>query len=1080
MSKKEFAHLHCHSQFSVNDGLTTVEDLVDRAKVLGFDYLALTDHGRMGGVPKLAMSAVEPDSEGRTLNPIVGCEVYICDGDMTVKESVDRAINGVVKKRRPKHYHSTMLCINEIGYHNLVSISNIGAKIGYYYEPRVDLDTIENHSEGLIASSGCMSGMLPQYILREEYDKVNELIGFWHDIFKDNFYLEVQYHGIEEQLKIAEYLIEISKKHEIPIIATNDVHYLYPSDKKAHDLLKSMRTNNTENSGKGYATGEFYLKSAEEMYSVWEEYPEFCKNTIAVAEKCQYRFPTKNSWQYPHFDFPRTEKFEDWYSKYMPFHNEHQAFLQYICMRGLSKYGFNKNQEYKDRLKYELTKIFEMSVEEYFLIIWDIFRYCRENNIATGPGRGSGAGSLVLYLLEVSAIDPLDPEMNLIFERFLNPGRSSQYYFDIPEYSIKNWKDTRDGNYEEESLRRMIYSTIDEYDDEDLIMECFSKMIQEILPLENQELDAYYYDCIRTGLKITQNTPNSWVLYYFGVAPKPTGTLKVAKMGSLPDVDSDFDPAHRDDVIAYIKDKYGADNTTNIGTYGQYRARAALRETMKASGYSHEDATEVSKSIPFNHTLKEGVDLAIVQQQLQRYSVTQDVVINALKIEGSAFSHVSEHAAGVVIAPTTLNDKIPMHRAQDSIVSQFDMGDMEKAGYIKFDFLGLSNVGKMARCNEMIEKHTGQRIDFRKIPRDDRKALALFRSGKTETIFQFASEGIRESLKAVGVDNFNDLIAVNALYRPGPMKYISKKMYDRFKTKDDAPWRPGITYAENKQNPETIEYAHPDLEPILKSTYGILCYQESVMAIAQKIGGFTAQEADVLRKAIGKKIGDLFEKCKNQFYTGAMKNGYEESVVKAIWKQAEDFASYSFNKAHAAVYALIGYWNAYLLAYFPYEWMAASIGEDVENEDRYTRYQIEARQMGIKVYKPDVSKSTLKCYVEYDENLGPSIILPLSIIKGVGKNAEDIISQAPFKNFKDFCHRAKPDKRLFEKLLQAGALKGFGSSLELVRLYAEVRDEWREESKNSYIETAQSSDILSMFGGDWGRSVDMKKSEPGT
>jgi DNA polymerase-3 subunit alpha len=1057
--------------------LATIDSIVDLAKSMDFKHIALTDHGKMGGIVKFAQRAIEPDENGKTIEAIIGCEMYICDGDMRIKESVDRNINGVVKKRRPKHYHSTMLCMNETGYSNLVNLVNIGANVGYYYEPRVDLNAISENHEGILATSGCMSGMIPQYILREDFKKVDELLDFWRSLFKDNFYLEVQYHGIDFQLTILKNIIELSKRHNIPMIATNDVHYLHPSDKKAHDLLKLMRINNTENTGKGYPTGEFYLKTAKEMYDVWEEMPEVCKNTIEVAEKCLYRFPIKNTWKYPHFDVPIVESFSTWKEKYMPYYNEYQSYLEYLCLKALKNYGLYNNEEYKIRLRYELTKVFEMGVEEYFLILWDVFRFCNENNISTGVARGSAGGSLIVYLLKISGIDPLDPEMNLMFERFLNPGRSSQYNFEIKEYKIKDWKIEYLDNCNTGALREYIYGEIKDTKDKEKMKESFPNMIRELLPLENQKLDEYYYWIYKTGKKFNKNDANSWILYYIGAAPKPDGELKVEKMGSLPDIDSDFDPNYRDKVINYIKVKYGEDKVINIGTYGQYRARAALRETLKASGYSHDDATEISKTIPFTFLLKDAVELSIVQKTLSAYKVTNQIINNALKIEGSAFSHVSEHAAGIVISPTTLNDKIPMHRAQDSVVSQFDMNDMERVGYIKFDFLGLSNVGKIAKCNEYIEKRHGKKVDFRKIPRNNKDVLNLFKSGRTETVFQFSSDGIKETLKEVGVDSFNDLIAVNALYRPGPMKYISKRMYERFKTKDDPEWQFGMTYAENKKFPDKITYLHDDLKSILSPTYSILCYQEQVMEISQKFAKFTAQEADVLRKAIGKKNGDLFETCKNKFYKGAIENGYSEKLVKLIWKKAEDFANYSFNKAHAAAYALIGYWNAYLAVTFPYEWYAASINEDIDKEDRYSKYIIEAKNLGICIEKPNVMQSTLECYVEYgadDDN--PVIILPLNIIKGIGKNAKDVVNNRPYVDFKDFCYKSRPDKRLFEKMLQAGTLKCFGTPLELVRKYSDIRNNWKEDSKN-YIEEAQSQDILQLFGSSWGQSIDMKMSE---
>jgi len=1470
--------------FSINDGLNKVEDLVDRAKELGFSHLAITDHGRMGGIIRFAKRCSEVGIEG-----IVGNEIYFYQGDMKVKQNVLR--DG--KMKRPKHNHITMLCKNETGYKNLVEMANIGATEGYYYEPRVDWSVVEKRLDGLVVTSGCPSGIAPQEVLKGNFEAAEKIICEWREIIGEDYYLEIQNHGLEIEKPIIKFMIEMSRKHGIKLVAANDVHYIFQNHANAHTLLKHLRMKNTENSGIGYGSDQFYLRSAEEMYELFSEVPDACKNTMEIAEKCEYRFPIKTTWKFPAFSIEKTDEFESWKASKMPHFTDHQAFLKYLAIKGLKTFSLFEKQEYKDRTRFELDKIFEMGTEEYFLILWDIFRFCKEKGIGVGPGRGcltgdalvltkddgfkrldeikigdsvfthsgksqkvkntfkynilnekllniktensfdsitltkdhkilgskvyethryklpqknnwslpfkckkydfnpnpewftaeeltvgdmlfvkypnrkiidfekidlsefvdsnykttddeiilinpltknettrfsryieqdedwfyfcgrwigdgwyehseeekkyrlgisfhsedfnginriclyleklglnpkitkhkdknliqvhiynkiitklfsclfkdykfssstkyigkfkyvkdsllrqlllglkhsngsnelskkikrenidttsyrllldlrecllylkipnyisrsapykignynckesyrirfkglelekdkkhsnledgyfikiknisettndfvydlsidddssyltqnfvvhnSGAGSLVLYLLEISFVDPLDPELNLMFERFLNPGRSSQYKFEFKEYPVSQWKE--DGGETESTgkLRELVGKMMES----DQFRQYTPSLIREILPLENQNLDNYYYDLISKDIQIDGNPVNSWIAYCLDLVQEaPDGPLEVYKMGSLPDVDSDFDHKRRHEVIEYVIEKYGQDHVVNIGTYQGFSTRSCLVGALKDAGINHEDALSVSKAIPKGaESIVDALKAKEVSQALRRLGVKRSVVDNAAIIEGSAFSAVSEHAAGVVISPHNLMDKIPLHKAKDAIVSQFDLSDMESAGYIKFDFLGLSNVGKLSRCLEYIKNRPddGIEIDFRSVDRNDKGALSIFSQGWTSTVFQFWRPHVKEMLKPqqVGVDSFNDIVAINALNRPGPMKYISKDMYDKQRDPEKDPkWTPGITYAENKKNPDKIKYIHKDLEPILESTYGILVYQEQIMQIAQVVGGFTLSEADVLRKAVGKKDGDLFEWCRKKFFDGAERNNYSKDVVQRIWNLAQDFASYSFNKAHSTVYGLSAYWNAYLLNYFPHEWYAASINEDIEKEDKVLMYIDEINKINkqtnanILFVYPNVNTSTLDCFVDYNyENSGEfAIVLPLNFIKGIGKNAISVIESREtqqYKNFKDFCYRARPNKMVLEKLIDGGACDCFISDValnigrnQMKEMIVDIKNEITKIKKTEEFEKDVPEDLSDLFNlsSDWSEIID--------
>ncbi len=1090
----EFAHLHVHSKYSPNDGMAKVEDLVKRASELEFKHIALTDHGKMGGIPRLAVACKKYKMHG-----IVGCEIYVCD-DMNVKQHIEEVQDdGIIKKRRPWHQHLVLLCASEKGYNNLISINNIANTEGFYYEPRVDRSVIAPRSEGLIALSGCLSGEIARAIINhnepdkeKRFQNALQIASDYKDIFGDRYFLEVQYHADNSvdtqkakdlerlQREVALSVFKISEMLSIPVVATNDVHYLNHSDWAAHTMLKGIRVNDPANTGYGYPTGEFYLKSADRMYSRWKGKEEICKNTLLVAEMCEWEFPACTHWKFPNFEIEDNSDFDSWKQNKAKFMTEHQAYLYYLCEKGLRNKKLIKDDTALKRCKYELDIIFEMGVEEYFLIIWDVFEYCRKNNIAYGPGRGSGAGSLVLYLLDVICINPLDEDLNLIFERFLNPGRCSIYDFELPGCSIEWYKNEKSKNPDKinKKLREIVFQSIKTRED---YTEVWSKCKKEILPLENQELDDYYVECMEYS-KINGPVPNkanSWIAYSLGITnEKPTGQLILIEQGSLPDVDSDFDPMHRDDIIQYCKNKYGSDKVSNIGTYGEYGAKSTIQSILKLRGYKPEDAAEVSKSIPFRavraYTLEEALHLPSFRQTVERFRVPKDIFGIVSTIEGSAFSNVSEHAAGIVISPISLLDTVPLHRSKDTLVTQYDLKDIEKAGFIKFDFLGLNNVAKIALCLELIEKQYGEKIDITKVPRNDKLTLSVFREGKTSTVFQFSSNGMRSALRDIKVDSFEDLIAVAALYRPGPMKYISRQFYLENMTDDDMPFEEGMTYAENKAKPHTIKYMHPDLEPILKPTHGILVYQEQAMEIAKTIGGFTMSQADELRSAIGKKDEDKFQKCKTKFIEGAKNNNYSYETALQICHLMKDFGSYAFNKAHSAVYAILGYWNAYLLGRYKYEWYAACLTIDADKETNCQNYIREMSMLKVNFIRPNVKQSESRASVMYNEENKPTaVVMPLITIKGLGKVAcQKINGMRPYDSFRDFCEKVNPSKSTVTILLKEGALDIFGDRYKMHREFDEWKFDQSQDRKHKKKKVEINKEILDLFKIDFSRSVE--------
>lgn len=1477
VAPNEYVHLHGHSMFSVNDGMCRVDALVERARELGFDALALTEHGRLGSAPQFAFACKDNGIRG-----ITGCEMYLCK-DLTVKQTI-KTEEG--KTRRPRHNHIPLLCKTEKGFHNLVEMMNIAFIDGFYHEPRIDWELLEQHAEGLVALSGCLGGEISRAILNSGPEKAREITKRYLDLFGEDFFLEIQYHGIPEQVQVAKEILQIGKEMSIPVVATQDYHYLYKKDAGAHDIMKGIRTNDAMNSGKGYSTHEFHLKSAEEMYTIWKDYPEVCRNTLKVAERCAWQFPTTTPWQFPAFQIQAKDDFETWHQNKFPFMSDQQAYLTWLCLEALEKEGLHNQSEYKKRLQNELSVIFEMSVEEYFLILWDIFAMCHERGIGVGPGRGcltgdtlvmtknngyiplkdissgdvvfthdgsaqevtdtmeypieedlleiktdnslgtikltrdhkvwgtrpriterytryqesgrqsaskikkyefdhnpewieagelkpndyifmpwperqiidvgsidlskyasenfkedngwltpinpltgnkynrkirkivefdeefayflgrwvgdgwfraeddkrrcdvgiafrsndkegisricaflsrqglkpsivkhskkqlvqviiystlwksmlqdlfpkykstsdtkhignlkylpdnmllellrglhasdghvqrdlvkgtrycidttsrelmldireallylriqssvvvrkpylqgkwqckqsykirfkgleetsksnlkfadgyyakilsidvnsdydrvyditvannhsyltqnyavhnSGAGSLVLYLLKITLIDPI--EYGLYFERFLNEGRSSHYDFELKDYPLSKFQKDKDNDMlynlkygiDGKSLRKYVFDKIKE---DGRQKELWRRVKREILPLENQGMDEYYmaaWHYVQANGAI-KNTAHSWIAYAIGICDqKPKRQLRVTKMGSLPDVDSDFEPVRRDEVTQYCRDKYGENNVVNIGTYGVFRTRSTLQGVLKHNefGFDHDDALQISKVIPFDPSNKSGIDDALqlryVTDIFTKYKVPQKAVDFTRSIEGSAFSSVSEHAAGVVIAPHSLHDRLPMHlTGKKDLVTQYDLNDVEKSGYIKFDFLGLNNVGKIQRCIRLIKQNTGIDIDVLQIDKNDKKALSVIGQAITSTIFQLSSKNIRKAIRDVKVDSFDDIVAIAALYRPGPMRFISRDFYQKFSQKDDPRWHLGMTYAENKANTDSIEYLHEDLAPILGATYGILTYQEQAMEIVQVMAGFTLSEADVMRKAIGKKKGDLFEKCRVDFFEGAKAKGYDQKIIDDCWKLMEKFSGYAFNKAHATAYALLALWNAFLLSRFPHEWYAACITEDAGNEDKYTSYILEAKDVGIKFIKPNVNISGMEATVQYKEDKPHAVVLPLIIHKGVGKNASDIVKKQPFDSFMDFCRKVDPNKTLMEILTRKGACRDFGDRLELVREYNKYRFEKQERKKAEKTKVDIAPEIGNLFETDFDLSISAK------
>lgn len=884
----EFVHLHVHSEYSLLDGACRIKQLIKRTKELGQKSVAITDHGCMYGVIDFYNEAKK---EG--IKPIIGCEVYVAP--RTRHDKVHRIDNNL--------YHLVLLCKNNEGYKNLIKLVSIGYIEGFYSKPRVDIELLQKYSKGLICLSACLAGEVARKLVNNDYDGAKKTALLYNGIFGDrNYYLEIQNHGIKEQIKILPMLYKLSSETGIPLVATNDAHYITKEDAKMQKVLLSIQTNTTilEPNGMGFETDEFYIKSFGEMRELFGNVPSALENTSKIAEMCNVEFE---------FGIINLPKFE------VQGVNNNKDYFRRLCYDGLySLYGNNPSQEIIDRMEYELSTIIQMGYVDYFLIVWDFVKYAKDNDIPVGPGRGSGAGSLCAYCIGITGIDPI--KYNLIFERFLNPERIS-----------------------------------------------------------------------------------------------------------MPDFDIDFCIEGRQRVIDYVVKRYGGDRVAQIVTFGTMAARGAIRDAGRAMGISYQLCDKVAKMIPnelnitIEKALKRNDDLLSIYNSDK---AVHELVDMAKKIEGMP-RHTSVHAAGVVIASSSVSDFVPLSRNEDSIVTQYEMTILESLGMLKMDFLGLRNLTVIRDCEESIRTNLPD-FDIKNIPIDDKEVFSMLAKGKAAGVFQFESAGMRQVLSKLIPENIEDLIAVISLYRPGPMESIPK-------------------YIRNKHNPSKVTYKHPLLKDILDVTYGCIVYQEQVMEICRTLAGYSYGRADLVRRAMSKKNHDVMDKERNSFIhgetnadgtvncVGAIKNGVSEIVANDIFNEMSSFASYAFNKSHAAAYAYLAYQTAFLKCHYFNEYMAALMTSVLSNTSKLMEYIEECEANGVKILKPDINES---CEAFTISEKG--IHFGLLAIKNLGKaTIKNIIVErernGKFISLESFCERmthADINKRSLESLIKAGAFDGLG------------------------------------------------------
>ncbi|GIM31432.1 DNA polymerase III subunit alpha [Paraclostridium bifermentans] len=887
---KDFVHLHVHTEYSLLDGFSRIKNLVNRAKELNMSAVAITDHGCMFGAIDFFKVAKK---EG--IKPIIGCEVYTAPRGMKDKDPNFDKSQG----------HLILLAKDTTGYQNLIKLVSAAYVQGFYYKPRVDIDEIKKHSEGIIALSACLAGDVSQALMNRNYDKAKNIALKYKEIFgEENYYLEIQDHNLPEQKEVNRELIRLSKEIRVGLVATNDVHYVRKEDSKIHDILMCIQMGKTVNdpARMRFGSDEFYLKSREEMEEIFPEVQEALDNTSKIAQMCNVEFDF-NTIHLPQYDVP---------DGYTP-----QEYLRMLCFKGLKERYKKPSQEILDRLEYELGVIEKMGYVEYFLITWDFINFARENSIMVGPGRGSAAGSIVSYTLYITDIDPI--KYSLLFERFLNPERVS-----------------------------------------------------------------------------------------------------------MPDIDIDFCYERREEVIDYVKRKYGEDHVAQIITFGTMGAKAAIRDVGRVLDVSYNKVDNIAKEIPFalGMTIDKALDTNPNLKKLyEEDSETKEIIDVSRKIEGM-LRHASTHAAGVVISKKPIDEYVPLYKHQDAITTQFTMTTLEELGLLKMDFLGLRTLTVIRDALDLIEKNHNLKINFSKMEYDDPKVYELLSSGNTLGVFQLESAGMRSFMKQLKPDNFEDIVAGISLYRPGPMDSIP-------------------VYINNKNNPENVEYLHKKLKPIMEVTYGCLVYQEQVMQVVRDLGGYSYGRSDLVRRAMGKKKMDVMEKEREYFIhgktdengeleiAGCVRNGVPEDIGNKIFDDMIDFAKYAFNKSHAAAYGVLAYETAYLKAHYPVEFMAALITSVMGNTDKVVEYIRECNSLKIDVLKPDINKSFTKFSVE-----DKSIRFGLAAVKNVGVNVLNNIikereSGGEFKDFNEFCKRLDSkdlNKRIIESLIKCGAFDEMGDN----------------------------------------------------
>jgi DNA polymerase-3 subunit alpha len=900
-----FVHLHLHSEYSLLDGACRIADIPARVKECGQEAVAITDHGVMYG----AVAFWEACKKAG-IKPIIGCEVYVAPGSRFDKSGGGEGYAD----------HLVLLCENMTGYRNLIEMVSLGFTEGFYNRPRVDEELLRRFSDGLIALSACIGGRIPKLLSKGNFEGARDVAMRYAEIFgKDHFYIEIQDHGISEERAVLPSLVELARACDLPLVATNDCHYLRRMDAETQAVLMCIQTNTTVDAGRpaAFATDEFYLKDTNEMEMIFRAYPEAIANTCRIAERCEVDFDFSTTYL-PKFPCPAGETSVECLSRMA-----RQGLTDRVA-RGHITFDSHTRAEYEARIDFELSVIEKMGYADYFLIVQDYVNFAKSKDIPVGPGRGSGAGSLVAFVLGITDVDSI--KFDLLFERFLNPERVS-----------------------------------------------------------------------------------------------------------MPDIDIDFCYNRRDEVIEYVAKKYGQDHVSQIITFGTLAARAAIRDVGRALGMSYQDVDAVARAVPqeLNITLSMALKMPELKQQYENSPAVKRLIDTAMALEGMP-RNISVHAAGVVITDRPISAYVPLSVSNGTVVTQFDMDTVAKLGLLKFDFLALRYLTILHDAEREIREREPD-FDIEKLPLDDRDTYRLISSGRTSGVFQLESGGMRQMLKELAPERIDDVIAAIALYRPGPMDSIPK-------------------FIACRHDPAKANYAIPELEPILRSTYGCVVYQEQVMSIFREIGGYTFGHADVVRRAMSKKKADVLLSERECFVSGAEARGIDRDAASGLFSDMESFANYAFNKSHAAAYALISYRTAYLKCHYPHAYFAALLTSVLGNHIKIAEYIAECSSRGIRVLPPDINESRM-----YFSVGGNDIRFGLLALKNVGRQfLERILEErrhgkfTSFDNFIDRMPSGELNKRMVESLLKAGTFDGLGvARSRMLAMYELMIDRASEKGKNN-------------------------------
>lgn len=923
----KFVHLHTHSHYSLLDGLAKTDDLINRAKELKMDALALTDHGNLYGAVKFYRKAKKVG-----IKPILGIEAYIAPRDHQEKN---------LSKGDEKFFHLTLLCENQTGWRNLIQLTTKANLYGFYYKPRLDKELLKQHHEGLIALSGCLSSEVSRLIAAKRFGEAEKTALEYREIFgPENFYFEIGHHpNIKQSEFVKEELIKLSKKIGVPLVATQDIHYLKTEDAEYQDILLAVGTGNqvTDAERLSIKSDDFSMKSPEEMIEFFKNLPEAIENTAKIAERCNIELEL-NKIKLPHFPLPDGET--------------SIGYLKKLIDSKINQRFPKITPEIETRLNYEFSVIEKTGFANYFLILEDLVNWARERNIAVGPGRGSAAGSLVAYILGITNIDPI--KYGLLFERFLNPAR-----------------------------------------------------IQ------------------------------------------------------MPDIDIDIADDRRNEAYGHLREKYGEDRVANIITFGTMAARAAVRDVGRVLGINYSFCDMLAKLIPFNSDIEEALQNVSELKNLYNSNADAKKILDTAKHFEGVARHASVHACGVVIGSEPLTNYLPLQRApqdQNMLITQFEMRSIEDLGLLKMDLLGLRNLTIIEHTIKLIDEIRGEKIDINNLPEGDKKTFGLLSNAETIGVFQLESSGMRRYLKELKPTNLEDITAMISLYRPGPIELIPE-------------------YMARKHGRKPVAYLHPKLEPILKNTYGIMVYQEQLMSAVQALANFTLSEADVLRKAVGKKISSLLYEQKEKFINGCINNGVSKDIAEKFWKLIEPFDRYGFNRSHGVSYATIAYQTAYLKTHYPLEFMTALLNAESTDVERIAFIADECQKKKIKILPPNINKSSALFTPENED-----IRFGLAAIKNVGQNIINAIienrqKEGPFQNLVYFLNRIQHkdlNKKSLESLIKCGALDTLGVERDLILNNLEEIVRF-----NSLIKKQQQTTQTSLFGNNLSNNVlKLKPAEP--